>query len=213
VEPVTIALLAFLSIIAARAEDPSPGFFHSKEESRTLECVRMSQAEVYEREPARVPEPPPRGARTPSDVLVCKRRYLAPDERPARDEAILSNLRGEVSAIVQAAAAAGDPSTIWHVDAYYPGAIVAQKIAVATRTELAERGHKVSDRVPVLAAGDLSVLGRMDPWEQYPLACARTFAEGALVTPEAFLGVMIIDAREGQLHAGVCKEGQWRWLR
>ena len=212
-DPVTYTLLFLLPFLAGRAGDPSPGFFHSRAEARTLECVRMSQAEVHEREPARVPEVPPRGAGTPVDVLVCKRRYLAPGERPARDEAILSSLRSEVSAIVQAASAAGEPSTVWHVDAFYPVPLVAQKIAVAARTELAERGLKVSDRVPVLAAGDLSVLGRLEPREQYPLACARAFAEGALVAPEAFLAVMIVDAREAQLHAGVCREGQWRWLR
>jgi len=213
VDPVTFTLLFFLPFLAGRVTDPSPGFFHTKEEARAVECVRMSQTEVHEREPARVPEPPPRGARVPADVLVCKRRYLSPDERPARDEALLSNLRGEVSAIVQAASTSGGPSTVWHVDAFYPEAIVAQKIAVATRTELVERGKKVSDRVPVLAAADLSVLGHLTPQDQYPLACARAFAEGALSPPEAFLGVMIVDAREAQLHAGVCLEGKWRWLR
>jgi hypothetical protein len=213
VDPTTFTLLFFLPFLAGRASDPSPGFFHSKEEARSVECVRMSQAEMNEREPARVPQAPPRGARTPSDVLVCKRRYLSPGERPARDEAILSTLRSEVSAIVQAASAQGAPSTVWHVDAFYPEPSVARKIAVAARTELAERGLKVSDRVPVLAAGDLSVLGHLAPKEQYPLACARAFAEGALSPPEAFLGVMIVDGREGQLHAGACRNGQWRWLR
>lgn len=212
-DPITFVLVFFLPTLAGRATDPSPGFFHTKEEARTMECVRMSQTEVHEREPARVPEPPPRGARTPSDVLVCKRRYLSPGERPARDEGILSNLRAEVSAIVQAGSALGEPSTVWHVDAFYPEPAVAQKIAVAARTELVERGKKVSDQVPVLAAGDLSVLGHLLPQEQYPLACARAFAEGALAAQEALLGVMIVDAREAQLHAGVCLEGKWRWLR
>jgi len=204
-------LLLLVSVLTGCAADPLPGLFHSKAESRALECVWLPQAEAHAREPARVPDVPPRSLALPSDVLVCKRSYLDAGERPARDEAILSNLRGEVGEIVQAAAS--EPSNLWHVDAYYPDARVAQKIAVAARTELAERGWKVSDRVPTLAAGDLSVLGHLGPGEQYPLACARAFAEGALVPPEAFLGVMIVDAREAQLHAGVCRDGQWRWIR
>ena len=208
-----MTLLFFMPFLVDRAADPSPGFFHSKEEARSVECVRVSQAEAHAREPARIPDVHPRDVRSSTDALLCRRLYLAPGERDPRDEAILSSLRREVGEIVQAAAATGGPETLWHADAFYPEAIVAQKIAVATRTELAERGLRVSDRVPVLAAGDLSVLGKLAPQDAYPLACARAFAEGALAAPEAFLGVMIVDAREAQLHAGVCAEGQWRWLR
>ncbi len=204
-------LLLLLAVLTGCAADPAPGFFHGRAQARALECAWLPQSEAHVREPGRVPDVPPRSIHSPPDVLVCKRRYLDANERPSRDEAILSNLRGEVGDIVQAAA--GEPSTVWHVDAYYPDALVARKIAVAARTELAERGWKVSDRVPALAAGDLSVLGSLAPGKQYPLACERVFAEGALVSPEAFLGVMIVDAREAQLHAGVCRDGQWRWLR
>ncbi|MGQ0505940.1 MAG: hypothetical protein ACT4TC_11560, partial [Myxococcaceae bacterium] len=101
----------------------------------------------------------------------------------------------------------------WHVDAFYPQTAVASKIAVAARTALVEHGQRVSDRVPVLAPGDIAVLSRLSPKEVYPLACKRFFAEGALEDGDAFLAVMIIDPRETQLHAGVCRFGQWKWLR
>ena len=52
-DPVTLTVLFFLPFLAGRASDPSPGFFHSKAEARTVECVRMSQVEMHDREPAR----------------------------------------------------------------------------------------------------------------------------------------------------------------
>ncbi|HCF60033.1 MAG TPA: hypothetical protein DFS52_18820, partial [Myxococcales bacterium] len=100
-----------------------------------------------------------------------------------------------------------------HVDAFYPQPEVAAKIAVASRTDLAERGQRVSDRVPLLAAGDLVVLGGMPPQQAYPLACKRYFDEGTLAEKDAFLNLMILDPREAQLHAGLCVQGKWTWLR
>ena len=134
-------------------------------------------------------------------------------ERPARDEAILETLRKSTGDIVQAATAQAGSEKIWHVDAFYPQVDVATKIAVATRTELAERGKKVSDRVPVLTAGDIAVLSRMEPPKAYPVACARYFAEGVLGENDAFLAVMIVDPQETQLHAGLCIDGTWKWFR
>jgi hypothetical protein len=194
--------------------DPSPGIFQSKEDARNLDCTRLSQAKAHELHPGEVPEVPARDlAGRSSDALVCATRIMRLGERPARDEAILSSLRQTVGGLTQIASALAPGEVTWYVDAFYPDPAVAAKIAVAARTDLAERGRRVSDRVPVLAAGDIAILGRMSPREAYPLACARYLAHQALGGQDAFLGLMIVDPRETQLHAGLCLRGQWRWLR
>lgn len=174
----------------------------------------MSRDQAHELSPGTVPEGSPRGGTfEDSDALVCARRFMLPGERPARDEAILSTLHESVQELTQAAAALYSEDVTWHVDAFYPEPLVAAKIAVAARTELAEHRRRVSDRVPVLAVGDVAVLRKLRPFEAYPLACARYFAEHVLEKNDLFLGLMIIDTRETQLHAGLCQRGEWRWLR
>ncbi len=213
-ETLIIMLLAPLSIFAGRAFDPSPGIGQTKKETRNLDCTRMSQAEAHERYPGKVPEPAARGTLSRIDALACKRRMLDYGERPARDEAILSTLRESVGDISEVASAVGsDEGLTWHVDAFYPDPRVAAKIAVAAKTDLAERGRRVSDKVPTLAAGDIAVLSGLSPREAYAVACTRYFAQGVLGNSDAFLGIMIVDPRETQLHAGVCMNGTWRWLR
>jgi hypothetical protein len=212
-ETLLIMLLLPLPAFMGRAYDPSPGILQSKEEARNLECIRLSQAEAHERFPGAVPEPPARGSWSTTDALTCTRRFMRIGERPARDEVILSSLRQTVGGITQAASALEAGELTWHVDAFYPEPAVAAKISVAAKTELAERGRKVSDRVPVLAAGDIAVLWKLPPKQAYPLACARYFAEGTLTERDVFLGLMIVDARETQLHAGLCVRGEWKWLQ
>lgn len=208
-------LLLFVPFLASAA-DPMPGLFTSKEDARNMDCRRLSQADAHELYPDRIPEPPTRTiAGTTRDVLACKRRFIRLGERPARDELILTSLRETTSDIARAAVAQ-DPaaaSLTWHVDAFYPSMEVAAKIAVAARTELAERGARVSDRVPLLAAGDIALLWRLPPEESYAIACKRYFAEGSLKETDAFLGLMIVDPRETQLHGGVCLRGEWTWIR
>jgi hypothetical protein len=212
-ETLLILLLMPLPVFLGRAGDPSPGVFQSKEDARNLECVRLSQAEAHERFPGQVPEPPARGTWATTDVLACTRRFMRIGERPARDEAILSSLRQMVGDITQTASALEEGELTWHVDAFYPEPTVAAKISVAARTGLVERGRKVSDRVPVLAAGDLAVLWKLPPHQAYPLACERYFAQGVLTERDVFLGMMIVDPRETQLHAGLCVRGEWKWLQ
>lgn len=175
----------------------------------------MSQAEAARSHPGEVPEPPVRGVNlSVTDALVCERQMLDEGERPNRDEAILSRLSTSVEELVSAAdALEARPDAVWYVDAFYPDSKVASKISVATRTRLAERGHHVSDRVPLLAAGDVAVLSRMHFDQALPTACTRYFAEGTLKDPAIFLGLMIVDPRETALHAGLCVRGNWKWLR
>lgn len=203
-----------LLLLCSCASDPA-SMFASRSDARNLDCVHLEQAEAARLYPGFVPEAAARGANfAATSALVCRRQLLEPGERPARDEAILSSLTREVSELVKSASAL-EPGqdAVWHVDAFYPEARVAAKIAVAARTELAERGRAVSDRVPLLAAGDVAVVNRQPLPGAFPLACARYFAERSLVAPAVFLGLLVIDPRETELHAGVCARGRWRWLR
>ncbi len=212
-ETLLLILLLPMPDYLGRAFDPSPGLWQSKEEARSLECRRMSQAQAHELYPGQVPEPPPRGEFGATDALACSQRILSPSERKARDEALLATLRQSVGELTEQASATYPGELTWQVDAFYPDPVVASKVAVAARTDLAERGRKVSDRVPVLAAGDISVLAHLPAKQAYPLACRRYRAQHLLSEKDAFLGLMILDAREFQLHAGVCLAGEWKWLR
>ena len=213
----TLVFLVVMSfvILLERTNDPSAGVLRSKQEARNLECQRISVAEAHARHPVQVPEPPARATGAVMDALDCQRLYMDEGERPARDELVLSSLRHDVAELIAAATAKipKGASAVWHVDAFYPEQAVAAKVAVAARTQMAELGLVVSDRVPLLAAGDIAVLGRMPPQQAYPTACSRYFAQGVLADDHVFLGVMLVDAREGQLHAGLCRQGQWTWLR
>lgn len=208
-----IGLVWLCAGVTGCATDPAPGFWWTKRETRNLECVHQSQQLASEQHPGFIDPPAARNVPGITDALVCSTRFVTVDERPARDELILSTLSQSVGQIVGVAAALVPAQATWHVDAFYPDAAVASKIAVAARTDLAERGRKVSDRVPVLAAGDIAVLAHLGPREAYPLACNRYFAEHVLTEPQVFLGLMILDEREGQLHAGLCTHGDWKWLQ
>jgi hypothetical protein len=201
-------------VLSACATDPA-SIWATRAAARSLDCRRITQAEATSRYPGVVPEPSVRGTTfSDTDAVVCERQWLNAGERPARDEAILATLSASVSELVTAAnALEPNAKATWFVDAFYPDARVASKIAVAARVGLVERGRAVSDRVPLLAAGDVAVLGRMPVPRSFPVACARYFAEKTLADPQVFLGLMIIDSREAELHAGVCARGSWRWLR
>ncbi|MDX2020585.1 MAG: hypothetical protein SF187_10110 [Deltaproteobacteria bacterium] len=213
----TLVFLVVMSfvIVLERTSDPSAGVLRGKQEARNLECQRISAAEAHARHPVQVPEPPARATGAQVDALDCQRLYMREGERPARDEMVLSSLRRDVAELVAAARAKvpHEPPLVWHVDAFYPDQAVAAKVAVAARTHMAELGLTVSDRVPLLAAGDIAVLGRLPAQQSYPTACARYVDQGVLGDDHVFMGLMIVDGREGQLHAGLCRRGQWTWLR
>lgn len=206
-------LVLLAALLSGCAYDPAPGITQTKAYSRNLECRRLSQEQGHELYPGRVPDLEPRGGYRNIDAVVCETRMTDPKDRPARDDVILTSLTQTVGEITRLAGALVPEKTNWHVDAFYPQLAVAQKISVAARVDLAQRGYTVSDRVPVLAAGDIAVLARLPAAKAYPLACRRYFLEKVLVEPDAFLGLMIIDARETDLHAGVCVRGVWKWLR
>ena len=203
---------ALAPVVAPLFHDPAPGLGTTPTESRNTTCVRLSEAEARQRYPGKVAEPFARGEVITTDAMACSRRVMDLGERRPRDEAILDGLGASAAAITEAAVVHAEPGVTWLVDAYYPDPAVGAKLSFATKAALVDRGQKVSDRLPALAAGDLQVLGPMSPWDAYPLACARWQATAAMADGEALLAVVLLDARETVLHGGVCRRGEWRWL-
>jgi hypothetical protein len=210
-----ILLPVLLPIGATLVHDPAPGLAQTKAEARALECTRMGEIEAHDRYPGVVAAPSPRGSFIETAAVACRERLMEAGDRANRDEVILSELTRTSAEIAEAAsaAAADAGNKTWLVEAYYPDAAVAAKLSFAAKTALVEHAKKVSDRVPVLAAGDILVLGRMAPAEAYPLACSRYRAEGSMADDDVLLGVVLRDSRETILHAGLCTGGRWRWLR
>lgn len=211
-----LLLLPLLApVIVGLAHDPAPGLTQSKVEARNLICARQGEAVTRRQHPGSVEEPRPRGDFLESDVVACQGRLVAYGDRPDRDELILSELQASATDIVQAAVALGPRVGIrtWLVEAFYPDAAITGKITFAVKTALVERHQQVSDRVPILAAGDILVLGTTPAAQAYPLACRRYHAQGSVGPGEALLGVVLLHARETALHAGLCVDGVWQWLR
>lgn len=206
--------LGLVLALCACAYDPAPGLVTSRREARQFECVRLTKQAAHLRFPGEVSAEAARSlADERVDALVCQPRFLSLDERAPRDEAILSTLRSQIDSLIQLASTSNPGTLVWYVDAFYPEQTVAAKIAGAAKVSLFEHGRAVSDRVPVLAAGDVAVISRMTPQRSYETACKRYFDEQILGEGDAFLGLMILDARETQLHAGVCQRGQWQWVQ
>lgn len=206
--------LAVLFSFSDHFADPIHVAWKGMDEARELECERLPQKEAHRRYPAEVP---PTAMRSQTlmqiDALVCHRRIVRLGEREARDEAILTHLSEEVDQISAQAIAAAAKDTDFYVDAYYPDIAVAMKIANATRHALADSSRRVSSQAPLPAAGDVDVLLGLPLQQALPVACARLQAEGTLKPNEAFLAVAVLRPQETQLHAGLCQQGLWRWLR
>jgi hypothetical protein len=213
-EGILLYWLAAMFALSDHAADPAQQAWRGRQEGRQLDCTRMSQAAAHERHPAAVPPPTMRGtALQELDALVCERRMVRYGTRNDRDELVLSTLHAEVTALAQQAMAGTAPATRWLVDAYYPQPEVARKIANATRTTLAAAGQQVSSQPPLLAAADVAILHGLPIADALPWACRRLAAEGTLEATDAFLAVALVRAQETQLHAGICQQGGWRWLR
>jgi hypothetical protein len=175
----------------------------------------MSAEIASARYPGVIEAPRPRGDYVERSALVCAQRLMRPGLRADRDEAILSSLEPLVTELT---ATAGDlhpelATRTWLVEAFYPSAPVSAKLSFATKNALVEKGLQVSDRTPTLSAGDVDVLTRMPPEEAYPAACRRYEDNGSLHAGDALLAVVSRDPRETTLHAGLCTDGQWSWLR
>ncbi len=205
--------LGFLVFIAPH--DPAPSVLNSKDESASLECERKDVFEASRDHPGEVRAPGPRGDLYLRTALVCTERYMRLGLRSARDEAILTTLDARAGEL---ASAADDlrpdlRDSTWLVETHYPSAQVSAKIAFAAKNALSGRGLRVSDRRPLLAAGDVEVLTRLHPDQAYAAACQRYHDNGSLRPGDALLGVIQRDKRATILHAGVCVDGVWQWLR
>lgn len=210
---IVLVLVAVLPALIHR--DPAPGLTMSRERSRTLECERVNTAVGSQRYPGEIAPTRPRGEYMDRSALVCTERLMRPGLRADRDEAILSTLGAVVTDLT---AAAGDlhpelATRTWLVEVYHPSAQVSAKLAFATKNALVGRGLAVSDRTPILAAGDVDVLTRLPPEEAYAAACRRYTSNGSLGAGDTLLAVVSRDPRETILHAGLCTDGQWAWLQ
>lgn len=213
-ESILIYWAAILFSLSDHAGDPVQQAWKGRQEARQLECERMSQAEAHKKYPVEVPATDARAtALVDIDALVCTRRMVRFGERDPRDELILTNLSSDIGELTKQAAALGRPTTRWMVDAFYPQQQMVQKIATAARTSLAESGHTVVGQAPLLASGDATVLHNTPVQDFLPIACQRLTAEGTLGTDDAFFALALVRPQESALHAGVCIDGVWRWLR
>ncbi len=210
-----ILILLAVGLVTLQVADPAPSMIRTKKQSRTLECERLTAEAGSRRHPGEIIASRPRGDFVHRRAVVCAERLAKPGLRPARDEAILADLDDRATELAAAAASLRPDlkERTWLVETYYPSAQVSSKLAFATKNALMLQGLSVSDRTPVLGAGDVGVLTRMSPDKAYPAACERYYAIGSLGEDDALLAVVSRDRRETTLHAGLCTRGQWIWLR
>ncbi|MBN2801253.1 MAG: hypothetical protein JXX28_19085 [Deltaproteobacteria bacterium] len=208
------ALLA-AALLAYVRPDPAPGLLMSKERSRQLECAVVTTQAAVERRPGQLAPEGSRGDMADRGAVLCSERLLRAGLRAPRDEAILSTLELRVSELAATAVSVRPDLSdrTWRVEPFHPSAQVSAKIAFATKNALMAHGAAVSDRLVTLAAGDVDVITRMAPDLAYPAACARYAANGSLGEGDALLAVVLRDPLETALHAGVCADGRWSWLR
>jgi hypothetical protein len=209
----TLIWLTLLKATGADA-DPAPGLFNSKAQSRAYECERLDIAEAHREHPGEVRAPGPRGEYIDRSALVCTEKLVRPGLRNEQDEAILASLDERASELGSLAGLRPDLSEkTWLVEAYYPNPQVASKVSFATKNALVSQGLLVSDRTPILGFGDMDVITRLPPEQAYAAACQRYSDNGSLGPDDALMGVVLLDPRETQLHAGVCANGSWSWVQ
>jgi len=208
-------LLFYMPNIVETARDPMTGYLTPDVSLRNLDCEPISTEGARRLAPGRVSEPAARGDFLNRRAVICRERLMPMGVRRPQDDALLSNLRGLAAdmagAVAEAAPTARDRT--WLVEVFHPDAALSYKISFAVKNALMARGVRVTDRAPSLAAGDVEVLGLTPQNKAYPLACARYVAGGALGPDDALLAVVLRDPRETIMHAGVCVDGRWRWVR
>lgn len=201
-------LIFSLPAMIETARDPIDGWLPAAGDVREMDCTPLSTAGADRIAPGQVPQPE-RGDQLARRAVVCRERLLRRGTRPPQDDAILMQLRETAAEF--AALTTGDRR--WMVEVIHPRSAVAQKISFATKNALLDLGRRVTDRTPTLAAGDIEVIGRLSPDRAWPLACLRYRAVESMGPKDALLAVVLRDHRETTLHAGICADGQWRWLR
>ncbi len=207
---ISLALLPFVF-----GPDPAPGLRRTRAESRNLICERVTPQTAAQRYPGEIAPARPRGDYVERSVVVCNERVMRPGLRKAQDEAILSSLQELTSGLVATAHAMRPDlaDKTWLVETHLTSGPVAAKVAFAVKNDLVLRGLAVSDRTPILGFGDVDVITRLEPEQAYAMACKRYFATGSLGPDHALLAIANLDPRETILHAGICADGRWEWVR
>lgn len=208
-------LLFFMPSLVEEARDPMGGLLPSEIDVRDLECEQVTTEAARARAPGEVAAPPARGDTLERRAVICRERLMPHGARHPRDDAILTGLRAQATELAGLLAALEAPlrDRTWLVEVFHPDVRVGVKVAFALKNALLDRGLRVTDRAPTLAAGDIEVIGRTEPARAWPLACTRYAASGSLGPGDALMAVALRDPRETALHLGVCADGRWRWLR
>jgi len=206
---VVFAILPFLQL-----SDPAPSVYRHRDFSRSLVCIRVDPTRGSQLRPGQIRPVSPRGDDGNRSTLVCSQKVLREGLRAPVDEAVLSSLEDRAQHMALRVSSL-DPQLrerAWLVETFYDHPQVTDKITFATQNALMAQGLSVSDRAPSLGPGDVEVLTRLSPEEAYPAACERFHATGSLGDADALLAVVRLDRRSTELHAGLCVDGQWRWL-
>lgn len=206
-------LLAF--VLPFLGPDPSPSLTRSTERARRLQCVPAGEEALKAERPGVLQDNRPRGDFVDRRFMVCREHLLRLDLRHPRDDAILADLTETIDGLVTAATAIRPDlaDRTWLVESFYPNPQVDPKIRLASQIVLLREGLSVSDRRPTLSAGDLDVILRLPPADAYPTACARYTRSGSLGEGDALLAIVHRDPQETALHAAVCADGRWMWIR
>lgn len=210
--PIFLSVLSFLGFLT---DDPAPGVFRSRGRARTLECERLDAEVARSVRPGEIKEERVRGAYSERDVMLCRQRLIRPGLRDPGDEALLRDLEARVSVVAsQVASVRADlADRTWLVEAFTVNPQVGTKVTFALKTALMRESLRVSDRLPVLSAGDVEVITRMHPSRAYAAACRRWHATGQLGESDVLVAQITRDPRETILHTGLCVDGGWTWLR
>lgn len=210
------ALLIFvllpLPLYSELFREPGPGGTTDALDVRDLDCQRLSLDAARRRHPGEIGRRRARGDIVERDAMLCTPRIFSWGEREARDEAILSHLTETTDAIVSTALEEPGPFT-WIVQSHYPNAVVAAKLEFAAKAALVESGKRVSDRRLRLSARDVERFGRMPVTASASVACQRFATNGSLAPEERLLAIYLVHPEETDLHAGLCRDGHWTWLR
>lgn len=212
----TIARILPLSLLPFLVPSaPAPGLFRSKKKVRRLDCERLSTEAATTRYPGQIEPERPRGDYVERDVVRCQPRLLREGLRTAHTEALLHGLERSAQEIAGRVGALGANGTdrTWLIEAHDPDVRMVGKLRFALQNAMVGQGLSVTDRTPRLGLADLDVITRMPPAQAYPAACRRYAENGSLGPDQALVALMSLDPRETALHAGVCVDGGWTWLR
>lgn len=210
-----MSALLLVAAVAGASATPLPWPGLARYRARDLDCVRLDADVAHRRYPGLIDAPHPKGELRSSDVLRCQQRLLRAGLRPNGVEALLGTLQDRVADAARATRAEAPELTprTWLVAAHLASPAVSAKVRFAAQNALMAEGLAVSDRAPIWSAGDVRALAGLPGDQVMPAACARMHALGQLDSDTALLGLTQVAPRETGLHAGVCADGAWTWLR